>query len=384
MSICFDEKLCSGCSACVVSCPKECISMQENKEGFMYPEIDYLRCVNCEICKNICPINHNPKTNSIKTIAYAAYSTDEKIRLSSSSGGIFSLLADVVLSNDGVVFGAAFDEKFNVNHIRIESKAELDRLRGSKYVQSNLGDIFKEVKTDLDNGRYVLFSGVICQIAGLKTYLKKDYSSLLTIDVLCHGVPSLKLWRKYLAEQEKKYGSHIQKVDFRNKNNGWKMFNTFLKFSNNSVYECTFSKDPYMKLFLRNCSLRPSCYDCQFNSLDRPSDISLGDCWGIDKRIPDMFDDKGASVILINTKNGKESINKIKSKMVFKECDVDFILPPKSGGRHSVAQNPKRKAIFKKMDNYAVHQLAKMTELSITQKIKAYTHKSVAFLKIHK
>lgn len=360
------RELCSGCTACASVCPKQCIQMKPNKEGFLYPEIDAAICVECGACKRTCPVLNKPKFTGVQTTAFAAYAEDETVRLASSSGGIFSLLAEEVLEHNGVVYGAAFDEKFHVHHIGVETKDELGKLRGSKYVQSNLGHVFADVKEKLENGKVVLFSGVICQIAGLKAYLKKDYPNLLTIDVLCHGVPSPKLWQKYLDELEKSHGSAVRRMFFRHKKYGWKTYSVSFEFSNDTEYEEFFSKDPYMQIFLRNISLRPSCYNCHFNELDRVSDITLGDCWGINRIMPEMDDDKGTSVILIHSEKGKRQFEKVSVNMVTKQANPDTILPPTAGGRKSVKPHHNREKFFKKLNEGAtIKQLLQLSQLPL-------------------
>lgn len=372
MAIELANKLCTGCTACAKVCPKQCITMKPNVEGFVYPEIDTSVCAQCGLCEKTCPVLHKPTQEAIETVAFAAYSTDLECRLASSSGGIFSLLANEVLNEGGIVFGAAFDDCFNVHHIGVETKDELGKLRGSKYVQSSLGNVFDDVKRNLDNGRMVLFSGVICQIAGLKSYLKKDYPNLLAVDVLCHGVPSPKLWKKYIDELEKTHGGAVRRMFFRHKKYGWKTYAVSFEFSNDTAYERIFSKDPFMQMFLQNICLRLSCHNCQFNELDRLSDITLGDCWGIDRIMPDMDDDKGTSVVLVHTEKGKAYFNRIKSMTEIRESDVDKILPPSSGGRHAVAPHRKRASFFAEIDSSDIPKLAKMVEPSFFVKARSF------------
>ncbi len=321
-----DKKLCCGCNACVQKCPQKCIEMKEDGEGFIYPHVNKNECANCNICNKVCPINNSIFQVSHRE-AYAAYSIDDELRNKSSSGGIFSLCAENVLNNQGVVFGAAFDEKFTVHHISIKSVNDLNLLQGSKYLQSRIENTYKEAEDILKKGIAVLYSGTACQIAGLKRYLKKDYDNLFTIDVLCHGVPSPKVWKKYIEEQEKSYKSNIKSIFFRSKKFGWKTYAVELKFNNSTAYENIFSKDAFMKIFLKNICLRPSCYDCKFKTLNRPSDLTIGDCWGIDNYMPEMDDDKGTSVLLIHSDKGKELFDRIKSKIIFKEGEIDKFKP---------------------------------------------------------
>jgi len=360
---------CTACTVCVGVCPKKCITLKENIEGFLYPVIDDSLCINCGLCEKTCPLNNKPLTNNIKTTGYVSYSKDEQNRISSSSGGLFSVIANEVIKNDGIVYGAAFDNAFKVSHLEVKTKQELEKLRGSKYVQSNLGDVFSNVKRNLEKGKEVLFSGTICQIAGLKSYLRKDYDNLLTIDVLCHGVPSPKVWDKYIRYIEKTNNKKIDDIQFRNKKNGWKNYSLMFEFIDKSRQYIKFSEDKYMKMFLRNICLRKSCYDCQFNEIDRVSDITLGDCWGIDKVIPDMDDDKGTSVMLIHTQNGKKYLNSIKKELEIREADIDLILPPGAGGRCSVKEHPKRREFFDKLDKDSMIELEKLVEPTVKEKI---------------
>ena len=197
-----DKKECCGCNACVQSCPKKCIVMARDEEGFLYPEVDYSQCVECGLCEKACPILNAEKKQDMVLKCYVAYAKDESIRLQSSSGGVFTLLAEAILQKQGIVFGASLDENMQVKHISIDNVADLSLLRGSKYVQSDIGNTYIEVKKNLENGRQVLFSGTACQIAGLKQYLRKDFENLYTIDILCHGVPSPKVWDLYLQWQK--------------------------------------------------------------------------------------------------------------------------------------------------------------------------------------
>jgi len=250
------------------------------------------------------------------------------------------------------VFGAAFDEDFIVHHIKIDKMEELWKLQGSKYLQSCIGDTFKETEQFLKQGRTVLFSGTCCQIEGLKHFLGREYDNLLTIDVLCHGVPSPKLWKSYWDEKNRLYGKGLS-VSFRNKESGWKQYSVKFTFENGVVYKESFYTDSYMKLFLNNICLRPSCHDCKFKSLNRLSDISLGDSWGIEKYKPHMDDDKGTSVVLIHSEKGKKLFDLCKEKMTFEEAEIDKILPPSADSRKSVLMHPRRKKFFKLLNKGA-------------------------------
>lgn len=308
-----DKHKCCGCTACISVCPKGCISMSEDKEGFLYPVVDSVKCIDCGLCEKVCPVLNTLK-NEAEPLVYAAINNDESIRMQSSSGGIFTLLAEYVIENGGVVFGACFDRDWNVVHDYTETKEGLARFRGSKYVQSNVGNSFSQVKAFLDSGREVLFSGTPCQVAGLKNYLRKPYPNLLTVDLVCHGVPSPEVWRKYLQETVcKEYGikknkstvnlcDYISDIKFRAKDKGWKKFSIKIFLRNGKVEMKPFYENPYMNVFLSNLSLRPSCYDCPTKLYNVQSDITLADFWGVNNINPSIDDDKGCGLLFLNNK----------------------------------------------------------------------------------
>lgn len=301
-----DKHNCCGCSACVQACPKQCISFEEDEKGFRYPQVDSAACVDCGLCEKVCPVLHVGAPRKPLKV-YAAINPNEEIRLKSSSGGVFTLLAESVINEGGVVFGARFNEQWEVIHDFTETKDGLEPFRGSKYVQSIIDDCYKHAKQFLLAGRKVLFSGTPCQIAGLKTFLGKEYENLLTVDVVCHGVPSPMVWREYLAEIAKDKEHNISYVSFREKSNGWKNYSIVVKdrIQNDLVNE-SFKKNLYMQLFLKNLSLRPSCYACKCKSGSCGSDMTIADFWGIQD--PNMDDDKGTSLFLLYTNCGEKEI----------------------------------------------------------------------------
>lgn len=365
-----DKKQCSGCGACIQICPKRCIVMQADAEGFDYPVADLSACTNCNLCNKICPVQTSRCGNNDVLSTYAAYARQDEVRMQSSSGGLFTLLADKILEQNGVIFGAAFDNSFLVHHIAVQNKDELEDLRGSKYLQSRAENTFDETKHFLDTGHTVLYTGTACQIAGLKAFLQKEYENLYTADVLCHGVPSPTVWKQYLYEQSKTYGGDIKRTLFRQKCSGWKTYSVELHFSNSTEYRQVFSKDWFMKLFLQNICLRPSCYDCKFKELHRPSDITIGDCWGIDQYMPGMDDDKGTSVVLVHSAKGQVLFDAISSKIVYRKAETDELLPPTADSRKSVPMHPRRKAFFKKLANgVSIEKLVKLTEPTIRKNI---------------
>ena len=333
---------CCGCTACQQICPVQCIAMEPDEEGFLYPKINETACIHCDQCKTVCPIL-TPLLPSGETKTYIGYTRNAEIRRQSSSGGIFSLAAQVVLKRGGVVFGAAFDDAFQVRHIGIESEKDLWRLRGSKYVQSSLENTYAQTEEYLIDGRWVLFSGTACQIAGLKNYLGKEYDRLLTIDVLCHGVPSPKIWKLYLEDQERKYNSKIISIQFRDKKLGWKRYSIRIQFENGREYAVPFTKDKFMNMFLANIDLRPACHDCRFKEFPRVSDMTIGDCWGIENYMPEMDDDKGTSLFMVHSPKGERILEAIREDLAVKEAELNRFLSGDADLRKSVDMHPNRK-----------------------------------------
>jgi coenzyme F420-reducing hydrogenase beta subunit len=366
-----EKNNCCGCGSCAQACPLNCIEMREDKEGFLYPVVDKKRCVQCHKCEKVCPIINKSQTSDKIVSSYAAYSNDEKLLDVSSSGAVFSEIALHILEKGGMVFGAAFDENMMVNHVGIDDKDNLFLLQGSKYLQSRIEDSFVQVKNCLKEGKIVLFSGTACQIAGLKSFLGERYENLITVDVLCHGVPSPLLWRKYLAELGRNKKTRIASVSFRDKEEAWNNYNVVLEFEDSSRISEKFYRNVYMKLFLKNISLRPSCYDCRFKNLERESDITIGDCWGIEKTCPEMMNPKGVSVVMIHSKTGEDIFNGISDNLRIKEYDIDKLLPPSSDSRKSVPLHRNRKRFFKKLRRTRkVSKLVDLLKPPISERVK--------------
>lgn len=301
-----DKKECTGCRACVQRCPKECINFESDAEGFFYPRVDVSRCIDCRLCEKVCPVL-NPLANRIPLRVLAAKSGDGQVRAESSSGGVFSLLASKIIDQSGVVFGAAWDADWQVHHTCVDDRSALWRLRGSKYVQSNTGDTFRQAEELLMQGRQVLFSGTGCQIAGLTLFLGRSYPNLLTVEVACHGVPSGKVWAAYL---DGLHLSQISSVCMRDKSTGWKRYSVAICHVDGSLSE-PFFRNPYMRGFLNDIYLRPSCYACPSKAMATASDILLADYWGID-RVDDGFDDDaGVSLIMVATQHGAEVVDSL-------------------------------------------------------------------------
>lgn len=349
---------CTACHSCFSICPTRSIVMCDDDKGFKYPKVDYKRCINCKSCLNICPVLNR---NRIKRVpdSYACYNLNEKIRLESSSGGIFSIMAESIIDKNGYVFGARFDDSFKVIHDSVHKKENLYKLRGSKYSQSQIDNSFVEVKNLLDNNSHVLFSGTPCQISGLKRYLRKEYEKLITVDLVCHGVPSPKVWQKYIEFREKKAGYKAKKINFRDKFDGWQKFSMLFEYHNDRYYRRNYNKDLYMKSFLSNVCLRPSCYDCHFKSISRESDITLADFWGINNILPEIDDDKGISLILINSIIGKNLFEEIKSDMLFKKVDTSKAIKYNSAAIKSVPKHHNRRNFFDDLDTFDFDVLVK-------------------------
>lgn len=340
--------ICSGCAACAHACPTQCISMLEDDEGFLRPVVHEDACVDCGLCSRICPALHSSNEQGVPD-AYAVKALDEQMRLSSSSGGFFTLLAEAILEQGGVVFGAAFDESFSVSHVYVKHKEQLHRLRGSKYVQSNIGNTFREAKNFLESGRMVLFSGTPCQIEGLLAYLQKPYENLITQDIICHGVPSPLAWRIYLTQLERRFGSFVELVSFRDKSAGWRNYSLKILFSNGKNYRKSVQDDAYLQCFSSNLSLRPSCYQCSFKKLARVSDFTLADFWGIEHIVPSLDDNTGVSLVFCHTEKAKELFATLQDKLSFSTVDAEQSVRFNSAMYHSVPCPKNREAFFKEI-----------------------------------
>lgn len=340
---------CCGCSACVQRCPKQCISLHVDEEGFLYPKVDIDTCIDCGLCEKVCPVLHQAE-ECMPLEVFAAKNPNDQIRMESSSGGVFTQLAEQTIEAGGVVFGVKWNEHFEAVHAYTETKEGIAAFRGSKYVQSRVGDTFKQAEQFLKQGRQVLFSGTPCQIAALKLFLRKDYENLLAVDFICHGTPSPGVFRWYLSEEfakeaarqsgekiqfrsslpipsiakadvlAREQGFVIEDIRFRDKRVGWKKFSFVLSLKSlskvttagekNSVsLSYTLDKHVFMRGFLKDLYLRPSCHNCPAKSGKSGADITLGDYWGIQSLMPEYDDDCGVSALTINTEKGKQALH---------------------------------------------------------------------------
>lgn len=317
-----NDSRCTGCTACVHVCPSGAIKMQYNSEGFLYPFIDKDKCTKCNKCNKVCQI-FGIKRFKTPSVCYASWSKDEEARLRSASGAIFYELAKKTLLQKGIVCGAAFVNNFGVQHILIKEEKELSRLQGSKYLQSDLTDCFIQIKDFLLQGRKVLFSGTGCQVAGLKKYLQRDYENLLTVDLVCHGVPSPGVFKVYLAELKEKYGD-FDSVSFRDKENGWNWdFYFTLKRKDKTILRDVVGNDIYLTAFLRHYILRRSCHVCEFATASRCADITLADFWNIKSYRQELDDGKGTSLLLIHSRIGENAIEEIRNNLAcLEKCNI--------------------------------------------------------------
>lgn len=358
---------CTGCSACLNICPKNAIKMFKNSEGFAYPKIDESLCIKCGKCKKVCPCLLHEEMSLIQHF-YATWTKNENVRKKSSSGGIFYEIAKYVLENNGVVYGAAFDGNFNLKHVSINKSDDVSKLMGSKYLQSDLGNIFKDVKTNIDKDLKVLFVGTPCQVAGLKKYINKECCNLITCDLICHGVPSPLVFKNYLDSFKTK---KIEKINFRDKSTGWNNYSFTIDFSKNTLKE-SHNDNLFMKGFLHNIYLRNSCYNCKFANLNRLSDITLGDFWNCKEILQLPDDDKGVSLIITNTSKGQKLLEKISDNLFIKEVSKDEALKTNLCLTKGVDFNKYRNDFFA---NYSLEKsdlkfIVKYTNASLFKKIK--------------
>lgn len=351
-----DKADCCGCSACASICPRGCIALRPDAEGFLYPEVNEEACVDCGLCEQVCPLLHKPEQHQLLAV-YGAKNKNDEVRFASSSGGVFTLLAEAALAKNGAVFGAALDEHLQVRHVRADSMDELAHLRGSKYVQSVIAGCFAEARGLLRSGRQVLFSGTPCQIAGLKGYLVKDYPNLLTVDVVCHGVPSPKVYRKHLAEVAAQAGEPVRQVRFRDKEKGWKRGETVF-LTEHQRMGASKRKETYMRLFLNNVSIRPSCGQCAFNNKRSLADITIADYWGVDKQFPDFDDDKGVTLVLVNTAKGADALAQIEAEMDLLATDFAKGAEYNWAVEKSLPLHPQREFFFENLDKLTLKELA--------------------------
>ena len=350
-----NKENCSWCHACYNICPVWAITMETDNKGFKYPLIDKKKCINCGMCGKVCPIINSQKWNNINN-AYAMINNDEKTRLESSSWGIFSLLANAILSKWWIVFWAAFDENMDVHHIWVPNKNNLRKLMTSKYLQSSIWDSYKECKKSLKEWKTILFTWTPCQIEGLYSFLGKDYNNLYTQDLVCHWAPSPKIRQTYLKYIQKNKWVKAQKANFREKTAWRERYSLSL---NDNEYQEQHWKNLYMKLFLSNYILRDSCYSCKFKKINRKSDITLADFRWIDNIDKEMNDDKWTSLVILHSIKGKELFDEIKKFCKYKKVDFNKSISFNSSYFSPVNKPKNREKFFKEINEKKFDKIVK-------------------------
>lgn len=354
----FDSQIkseCSGCTACLNVCPVSAIKMQEDEEGFLYPKIDINVCINCGVCRKVCSWENPKYDNYDEPLTFAAVLKDKSERQRSTSGGVFFTIASWVINHGGIVYGAAFDKDLKLHHISVDAADDLWRLRGSKYIQSSLDNVYLDVKEQLSCGRWCLFTGTGCQIGGLKSFLQKDYQNLITVDVVCHGVPSQKLFDNHIAYMENMYGDKVCGYQFRDLKKGSGCETCFFE-KRRVVVNPSYELSPYLYSFMYSYTLRLSCYECKFAKIPRQGDITLADYWGIEKIYPDFDRNNGVSLIMINNAKGEQVWNSVKDTCTFVKSNIIDAI---ASNRNIIAPTEKpqiRNTIYKeiKKEGYAI------------------------------
>lgn len=355
---------CCGCNACTVICPKQCITMPNDEEGFFYPLVDENKCIDCGLCEEVCPILNKRKDDVEryeKPFVYAAYNTNHEVRLDSTSGGIFSALAEKMFDLGGYVGGAVYNEDHTVSHILTNDREKLPELRSSKYLQSFTNNLYTDIKQLLEREEKVLVCATPCQISGLYNFLNKDYENLITCDFICKGVNSPKVFKKYIEMLEQQYRSKAVKIKFKNKTFGWHRFSTKVDFANNKSYIKDRYHDMFMIGYLQSGNFaRPSCYTCQFKGFPQKSDITLGDFWGIENIDSTMDQDLGTSLIMVNSAKGLTFFEDLGNAIIKKEFKKEDAEKGNLAMNNPLkATNNDRKAFFNALDKMPFKQVAK-------------------------
>lgn len=373
---------CYGCSSCVQVCPVQAISFNKDSEGFFYPEIASDKCTDCGLCRKSCPIYKNSPASVSEEYphVYGVWNKNDKIRDRSTSGGVFTALAQRIIDDGGVVFGAAFDNSFKAVHISVSDINGLEQLRGSKYTQSSIGVSYSNVKELLNKNTKVLFSGTPCQISGLYSFLGKSFSNLYTCDCVCHGVPSPGVFDMYKDHLQKQYGSEISAFSFRNKSKGWKSYHVSVSFKNGKQVLYGFQNNPFMIGFIKNMYLRPSCHSCKYASIQRQADVTLADFWGVEKFYPELDDDRGTSLVLVNTHKGTELLKSCRNDLAIHECRLTDAVKENPSLTGPCSPNKLRTEFFNQMRSSDFKALERRF-LQPASKMKVFLIKCISFSK---
>ncbi|MBR6979893.1 MAG: SP_1767 family glycosyltransferase [Prevotella sp.] len=347
-----DKQKCVGCGNCSEVCPLHCISMTQDKEGFLYPVVDTSICINCGKCNSVCPVEKELLSPSTDSLIIGAYHRNTALRMKSSSGGVFPALSASIIEHGGVVYGAVLISPQKVRHIRISQLEDLIQLQGSKYVQSDISHIFPMVLEDLKEGLPVLFSGTPCQVKALHLYLQKPFANLLTVEVVCHGVPSPLVFSKYMDAYQ------ARSIQFRDKGRSWVDYDTTIELRNGISKTGKASHNPYMRAFLQDITIRPSCSACPAKSFTSNADITLGDFWGVRKTAPELFDDKGTSLIFLHTPKALTAWEGIKSDFAYRELsEKEEIFASNPSINKSSTLSTKRDMFFSEMKDVPIKKL---------------------------
>lgn len=361
MPMYFDTKNkqeCSGCTACMNACPTAAITMQEDNEGFLYPVINEYTCINCGLCRKVCSWEHPKYVGEENPMVLASVLKDKAERQRSTSGGGFYAIAEWIVKHGGIVYGAAFDDNLQLHHIGVETTEGLQKLRGSKYLQSELGAIFKDVERNLKAGRWCYFTGTGCQIAGLKAYLRKDYPTLVTSDLVCHGVPSQKLFNEHISYMEKKYNDKVVTYQFRDYKMGGGC--ETCGFANRKpVIKPSYVLSPYLYSFMYGYTYRYSCYKCPYAHVPRQGDITLADFWGVQYYYPKFDRSNGVSLLLLNTPKGQEIWDRIKGDCSFEVSNVKDASKYNGNLIHPSDMPAIRRSVFQEIESNGYGKVAK-------------------------
>lgn len=337
---------CSGCGACVCACPTKCLSMKGDSEGFYYPYADNKNCINCGKCLSVCSVKSKPKTTDYKRRVFAVQHKDDRIRRESTSGGAFTAIAEYVIKKGGIVFGAGMNENFRVCHMPAYDIEQLALFRNSKYSQSYLGDTFPKIKNYLAKGRKVLFSGTPCQVAGLKKFLPGADENLITVDVVCRGIPSPLVFEKYIDYQKKRFGN-FDKVLFRDKYSGYTHTAMSLYRDNVCLYHNGLEYDPMLKLFYRGMICRPVCSNCRFKEMERCSDFTLWDCFSAAEINRDFDDNKGTTFVMLHSEKAEMIFERIRDNIRVSESETEKVCGGTAEMFKSISHNPERQKFFR-------------------------------------
>ena len=361
-----DKAKCSGCTACVNVCPENAILMKPDQEGFLYPEVQEALCISCAKCQRICPVQSHKEPVS-NPVCYIVRNRDEEVLRDSTSGGAFTAFAAAIIKKNGCVYGAGYDEKMRVICKQARTMEQLAEMRGSKFVQSELGDTFCRIKEELHVGETVLFTGTPCQVEGLLAYLGEKPDNLICIDFVCRGVPSPKLWENYVRTMEAKYDSKITAAKFKNKTYGYHATTMKVDFENGKTYYGSGRVDPMMKAFVTELASRPSCAACAFKTLNRNSDITMFDCYGFSKitNLPD--DNRGYPSLLVHSETGRVMMSAVRNQFIVYEADAEEVVGVNGiMVRRSARPNSKRDQFYQLADiqtiDLAMAQIDPITE----------------------